>query len=70
MINLDADFPQVDWFVANALFFIANNRENCVKEKMLSYLKSTRKNLVRSKYSDDDLKVSTQLTIEMFENFI
>ena len=70
MIDLDADFPQVDWFVANALFFIANNRENCVKEKILSYLKSSRKTLIRSKYCDDYLKVSTQLTIEMFENFI
>ena len=22
MIDLDVDFPQVDWFVANALFFL------------------------------------------------
>ena len=70
MIDLDVDFPQVDWFVANALFYIAKNRENCTKDKMLCYLKSTRETLIRSKHCDDNLKLSTQLTIELFENFM
>ena len=70
MIDLDDDFPQVDWFVANALFYIAKNRDNINKDKMLSYLQSTRETLIRSKYCDDNLRLSTQLTIELFENFM
>ena len=70
MIDLDDDFPQVDWFVANALFYISKNRDNINKDKMLSYLQSTRETLIRSKYCDDNLRLSTQLTIELFENFM
>ena len=60
MIELDADFPQVHWFMANALFFIAKIRENCTKDKVVSYLKSTRETLIMSKYCYDDLKLSTR----------
>ena len=60
MIDLDVGFPQVDWFMANALFFIAKIRENCTKDKVVSYLKSTRETLIMSKYCYDDLKLSTR----------
>ena len=70
MIDLDAGFPQVDWLVANVIYYIAQNRESCVKDKVLTYLMSTREILIRSRYCDKDLKISTLILIETFENFM
>ena len=70
MIDLDAGFPQVDWLVANVLYFVAQNRESCNKDKVLTYLMSTRETLLRSRYCDEDMKISTLILIETFENFM
>jgi len=70
MIDLDPGFPQVDWFVAYVLYYIANNREHCTKDKVVSFLMSTRKTFSRSKYCDEDMKLSTRILIETFENFL
>ena len=70
MIDLDAGFPQVDWLVANVIYYIAQNRGSCVKDKVLTYLMSTREILIRSRYCDEDLKISTLILIETLENFM
>ena len=70
MIDLEPEFPQVDWFVANALFFIQKNRDNCTRNKIVSYLKSTYEVFSRSRYCDEDMRLSTRILIEAFENFM
>ena len=70
MIDLDPGFPQVDWLFAYVLYYIANNREHCTKDKVVSFLMSTRETFIRSRYCDEDMKISTRILIETFENFM
>ena len=56
--------------MANILYFVAQNRESCSKDKVLTYLMLTRETLVKSKYRDEDKKISTLILIETFENFM
>ena len=66
----DPEFPQVEWFIANALFYISKNRENCTKNKIVTYLMSTLETFAWSRFCDADLKLSIQVVIETFQNFM
>ena len=70
MIDLKPELPQVDWFVGNALFFIQKNRDNCIRDKIVSYLKSTYEVFRGSRYIDEDMRLSTRILIETFEIFM
>ena len=70
MIDLDPEFPQVEWFIANALFYISKNRENCTRNKIVTYLMSTLKTFAGSRFCDADSRLSIQVVIETFQNFM
>ena len=70
MIDLDPEFPQVEWFIANALFYISKNRENCTRNKIATYLMSTLETFARSRFCDADTRLSIQVVVETFLNFM
>ena len=70
MIDLDPEIPQVEWFIANALFYISKNRENCTRNKIATYLMSTLETFARSRFCDADMKLSIQVVVETFLNFM
>ena len=43
---------------------------SCSKDKVLTYLMSTRETLLRSMYCDEEMKISSLILIETFENFM
>ena len=67
-LNLGIGHLQADWLLANVLYFIANNRRSCSLESLTAYLLVEFEILKRSKYCNDDLKLSVQITIELMNN--
>ena len=66
-LNLSVGHSQADWFLANVLFYIANNRTRCNMQSCKTYLLSEFEVLKRSKQCDDDLSFSVQIIMELFE---
>ena len=70
MIDLDPEFPQVEWFIANALFNISKNREKCTRSMIATYFMSTFEFFAGSRFCDADVQLSIQVVIEIFQNFM
>ena len=66
-LNLSVGHSQADWFLANVLFYIANNRNRCNMQSCKTYLLSEFEVLKRSKYCNEDLDFSVQIIMELFE---
>ena len=66
-LNLNTGHLQADWFLSNILYFMANNRNRCDVQSCKTFLLSEFEVLKRSKHCNDDLKISVQIIIELFQ---
>ena len=67
-LNLSVGHLQADWLLSNMLYFIANNRRRCNLENCLAFLLSEFEVLKRSKFCNEELELSVQITIELLNN--
>ena len=66
-LNLNVGHLQADWFLSHVLFFMANNRHRCNVENCTTFLLSEFEVLKRSKHCNEDLELSVQILLELFE---
>ena len=62
------------WVIHNwtghVIFFMGNHRENFSVAKLKGFLTVYQETLASSRHCDADLEFSTQIIVELFENFI
>ena len=66
-LNLNVGHLQADWFLSHVLFFMANNRHRCNVQNCTTFLLSEFEVLKRSKHCNEDLELSVQILLELFE---
>ena len=65
---IDASLPQASWFIANTVFYISKNRENCSVSKYKAFLNTELETLKYSKFAEQSFVSSVGGFVELVGN--